>query len=176
MDELILVKPGLEHRKELEAYKVDTLAIEPVILRDGGWDECATLEEWLGRLKAREQEATCPGSHVPASTYLCIRQSDHRMVGFIDIRHRLNDYLLNYAGHIGYSIRPIERGKGYAGQQLELGLNKCRELGLKRVLLTCDESNMRSRRTIENAGGVYEDSRKEPGEAQAVHRYWIDIV
>lgn len=175
MEELMLVSPSLEYREELEAYKAETLAIEPVIHGCGGFDACATMEEWLYRLKEREAEETCPEGFVPASTYLCVRQPDNRMVGFTDIRHRLNDYLLNYGGHIGYSIRPRERGKGYAGRQLRLGLEKCRELGLNRVLLTCDEDNQRSKRTIEKAGGVYEDSRHQPGRDQPSRRYWITL-
>lgn len=173
-DDLTLVKPSAEYREELTAYKAETLAIEPMIHGDGGWDECATLEEWLERLKERETEATCPPGYVPASTYLCVRRRDKRLIGFVDIRHRLNDYLLNFAGHIGYSIRPGERGKGYGKRQLALALEKCRELGLTRVLVCCDSRNARSRRVILSQGGQYEDSRRE-SDGGLAERYWINL-
>lgn len=175
-EELMLVKPGLEYQEELLAYRRETLAIEPEIHGDGGWDKAGSLEGWLLDLKNREAEDTCPPGFVPSSTWLCIRKTDGRMVGFIDIRHRLNDFLLDFGGHIGYSIRPDERGCGYALRQLWLGLQKCREMGLNRVLLTCDEDNLRSRRTILSAGGVYEDTRQKPGDRAATLRYWIDVA
>lgn len=174
-DELVLVQPGLEHREELEAYKAETLAIEPLIHGDGGWDLCATVEDWLADLAAREDEATCPPGYVPANTFLCLRVADRRLIGFVDIRHKLNDDLLNYGGHVGYSIRPDERGKGYGKRQLALALAKCRELGLTRALVCCQADNQRSRRVIESQGGQFEDARQEPGNGLAL-RYWFDLT
>ena len=173
-DGLELVKPGREHKEQLDAYKAETLAIEPEIHGDGGWDSCETLEEWLAVLAAREREATCPEGFMPSSTFLCIRKADKRLIGFVDIRDRLNDYLLDFGGHIGYSIRPDERGKGYAGQQLMLALQKCREMGLSRVLLTCDESNVRSGLVIQSCGGMLEDTRTSP-DGKPMQRWWITV-
>ena len=72
-------------------------------------------------------------------------------------------------GHIGYSIRPSQRRKGFAKLQLELGLAEARKQGLDRVLITCDEDNEASRRTILSAGGVYENT------IDRSQRYWIDL-
>ena len=83
------------------------------------------------------------------------------MVGFLAVRHGLNDFLLEQGGHIGYSVRPSARGRGHASRALGLGLDHAAALGLDRVLLTCEPGNVASQRTIERAGGVYEDTRAD---------------
>ena len=88
-------------------------------------------------------------------------------IGFLAVRHRLNDWLLQEGGHIGYSVRPSRRGVGHASRALHLGLGHAAGLGLDRVLLTCEEDNVASRRTIVSAGGVYEDTRN------GKQRFWI---
>lgn len=90
------------------------------------------------------------------------------VLGFIAIRHRLNDYLLEHGGHIGYSIRPSRRREGHASRAVGLALKRCDELGIDRVLITCEDDNAASARTIESHGGVLEDVR------EGVRRYWIE--
>ena len=90
------------------------------------------------------------------------------ILGFIAIRHRLTTYLFDQGGHIGYSVRPSARRQGIASAALELGLTEARGLGISPVLVTCDEDNVASRRTIEKAGGQYENS------VEGKRRYWID--
>ena len=89
------------------------------------------------------------------------------MVGFLALRHALTAWLLEEGGHIGYSVRPSRRGQGHATRALGLAVRRSAELGLDRVLLTCDEDNVASARTIERNGGVYEDTRN------GKRRYWI---
>lgn len=105
------------------------------------------------------------------SDYYWITDGDpptETVVGFIAVRHSLNDFLLEEGGHIGYSVRPSRRREGHASRALVLGVRRARELGVERVLVTCDEDNLASRRTIEIAGGVYEDTR------HGKRRYWIE--
>jgi predicted acetyltransferase len=90
------------------------------------------------------------------------------VVGFLALRHSLTAWLLEEGGHIGYSVRPSRRGQGHASRALGLAVRRSAELGLDRVLLTCDEPNVASARTIEGNGGVYEDSRN------GKRRYWIE--
>ena len=95
-----------------------------------------------------------------------LREGD-QILGFLAIRHRLNRYLLEFGGHIGYSVRPSARGRGIATAALEQALVEARELGIERVLVTFDEDNAASRRVIEKAGGHVEDVRENR------RRYWF---
>jgi predicted acetyltransferase len=101
---------------------------------------------------------------------------DGEVVGFLSFRHDLNDYLREVGGHIGYAVRASRRRQGYASAALRLGLERAREIGLDRVMVTCDDDNVGSFRTIEGAGGVLQDIRTLPehGE-QPVRRYWIAL-
>ena len=87
----------------------------------------------------------------------------------MNLRLRLNKELLNFAGHIGYSIRPSERDKGYAKEALRQGLQVAKEKNIKRALVTCSTENPASRAVIVANGGVFEDVRN------GVERYWIDL-
>ena len=94
--------------------------------------------------------------------------ADQEVVGFLAVRHSLTAWLLEEGGHIGYSVRPARRGQGHASRALALGVLRCAELGIDRVLVTCDDDNVASARTIERNGGVHEDTRN------GKRRYWID--
>ena len=91
----------------------------------------------------------------------------------INIRHRLNDYLLEFGGHIGYSVRPAARRQGAATQMLTQALEICRQLGIKKRLVTCDKTNIAAAATIIKCGGILENEVFE-GDA-LIQRYWIEI-
>jgi len=115
-----------------------------------------------------------PEDRVPCTFYWILADAPDspdgpaEVVGHLALRHELNDWLHELGGHIGYSVRPSRRREGHAGRALALALREARELGLERVLVTCDEDNEPSRRTIEGNGGVLEDIRG------GKRRYWID--
>jgi predicted acetyltransferase len=111
------------------------------------------------------EEMPRPGIYVPF-TELWMTDGDEYL-GRISLRHRLTDVLLTWGGHIGYAVRPSARGHGYARMALEQMLPRCAELRIDPVLVTCDTDNHASRRTIEGAGGRYEDTR------EGKLRYWV---
>ena len=136
-------------------------------------DRLSSIEDWLKELKKRSCEDTVPKGLVPSSTYLGVREKDNYIVGMIDIRHYLNEYLTQVGGHIGYGVRKTERNKGYAKQMLKLALEKCKELKIKKVLITCDEDNIASEKVILSANAKLEDIRNIDGENKK--RFWIDL-
>jgi len=110
---------------------------------------------------------------VPGSDFWLIDGDE--FVGRLSVRHELNEQLLLFGGHIGYEIRPSKRKQGYGKEILRLGLEKARELGLHRVLVTCDEDNIGSKKIIEHNGGKLENALEIEGEPVRKLRYWIDI-
>lgn len=127
--------------------------------------------------KKKQRGETQPKGRVPNTTYWLF--DGNTMIGEIDIRHRLNKKLKVVGGHIGYSIRPSKWNKGYGTKMLALGLKKCRQMGLQKVMITCDEDNMGSRRVIEKNGGIYKKSVKadwyENGN-KPLRQYWVTIT
>ncbi len=141
-----------------------------------GLESCGTYEEWAD-FEPRLRKKYGAG-YVPSDVFLAVRVSDGRVVGVIDFRHPLTDFLLSFGGNIGYTVRPTERRKGYASEMLRLLLPFCREAGETRVLLTCDRGNEASRRTIIKNGGVLENEvPDEPGlgRSGSIQRYWIEL-
>ena len=173
MDKIILVKPDLSYADEIIKYKEESLKESPLINGSAGLDRFSSIEIWFEELKKRSCEDTVPKGLVPSSTYLGVREKDNYIVGMIDIRHYLNEYLTQVGGNIGYGIRKTERNKGYAKQMLKLALEKCKELKIKKVLITCDEDNIASEKVILSANAKLEDIRNVDGENKK--RFWIDL-
>ena len=173
MEKIILVKPDLSYADEIIKYKEESLAESPIINGSAGLDRLSSIEDWLEELNKRSCEDTVPKGLVPSSTYLGVREKDNYIVGMIDIRHYLNEYLTQVGGHIGYGVRKTERNKGYAKQMLKLALEKCKELKIKKVLITCDEDNIASEKVILSANAKLEDIRNVDGENKK--RFWIEL-
>ena len=173
MDKIILVKPDLSYADEIIKYKEESLAESPIINGSAGLNRFSSIEDWLEELKKRSSEDTVPKGLVPSSTYLAVREKDNYIVGMIDIRHYLNKYLTQVGGNIGYGVRKTERNKGYAKQMLKLALEKCKELKIKKVLITCDEDNIASEKVILSANAKLEDIRNVDGENKK--RFWIEL-
>ena len=132
------------------------------------WKRAKNYEDWLKIVEQQEDAENLPEGWVPAIQFISVDE-ENRPLGFLALRLLLNEKLFIEGGHIGYSIRPSQRRKGLAKLQLELGLAEARKKGLERVLITCDEDNEASRRTILSAGGIYENT------IDRSRRYWIDI-
>ena len=128
-----------------------------------------SIPEWVQFTEnTKNKESVTPG-FVTAHTFFAL--DDNKIVGIINARHELNDYLLNFGGHIGYSVRKSERRKGYAKKMLNYTSEFLFSLGLEKVLITCDKKNIASKRTIESCGGILENEVIE--ESRITLRYWI---
>lgn len=110
-------------------------------------------EKWLKYIK-KESKQRVTKSKVPTNNYFLIRKEDNKLIGFINIRLKLNNILKKYGGNIGYSIRPTERGNGYSKILLYLGLLECQKYNIKEVLISAKKENKVSCKTIEALGGV----------------------
>ena len=168
-----LVKPELCYKKSAILYIEELLSYNSAIHCTGFLDrylESSGYEEWLDEI--RYLEFNSDSSKVSASTFFMVDDNDF-IVGMVNIRHTLNDKLLFHGGNIGYSIRPTERGNGYAKIALFLALKECFSLGLTRVLITAEDNNVPSYRTIEALGGVMENKVLDDG--KYFRRYWIDV-
>ena len=137
---------------------------------DGGFWNANNFvyEEWLKNNQDHEMGINLPEGWVP-DIQLVAFSIDGQAVGFLNIRLCLNDFLLEEGGHIGYSIRPSERGKGYAKESLRQGLQVAKGKNIKRALVTCSTENPASRAVILANGGELEDVRN------GTERYWIDL-
>jgi predicted acetyltransferase len=167
-----LVRPSRRHRDSfLEASKEfpddeDTLVYEREhAARD--------FDGFVASVAAWSTGELLPRGWVASSTFWLVDGEDY--IGSINIRHELTDWLLRFGGHIGYAVRPSRRRQGYGTLMCKLALDKAREIGLARVLITCDADNTGSRRIIEANGGVFEDAVPQADRSVPKRRYWIDL-
>lgn len=141
-----------------------------------GWVPEVPLARMVERFHENAQGIHLPEGWVPSSVYWLMRD-DTTILGMLCLRHWLNERLRQHGGHIGYAVRPSERGKGRATRMLALALEKARQRGLERVLLTCNQANRASARVIEKNGGVLEAQRPIMlrGEPRMSCYYWIEL-
>ena len=111
---------------------------------------------------------------VPNSVFFLLDEDRNILLGAVNIRHTLNDYLLQYGGHIGDGIRPTERRKGYATELVRLALIECRKIGIDRVLMVCEKSNVASAKSIVKNGGILENEITDD-HGVINQRYWIHL-
>lgn len=135
-------------------------------LRGGRLDEDYGFDRYVAELRAASLPSTPrPPNRVPSTTLWWVEGEQY--LGRIAIRHGLTDWLLEYGGHIGYDVRPTARRRGHATAMLRAALPVAHDLGIDPALITCDDTNVGSRRVIETCGGRLEDQRG------AKLRFWI---
>lgn len=172
MSEPRLVEPSIGYKDEyidmIEEWKGAGEKMIPFVLRY----DCTDFDAFLRALNKLRDGPFDDERTVPSSTYWLV-SAENRVVGCVNIRHRLNESLTNIGGHIGYGIRPSERRKGYATRILRLALVKAGELGIEQALITCDKANVGSARTILNNHGVLASEAIVDG--VEIQRYWIEL-
>ena len=170
-----LIEPTAEYCRQIQAYRQEFLDCGDSMDGTDGLRCEEDPKKWIERCRLFKNPENVPEGRVPATQFIFVREEDHKIVGMLQIRHFLNDHLKKYGGHIGYSVAPSERRKGYASLMLKTALPACRKLGIDKVLITCMDNNIGSRKTILANGGVYESTVFEPDEKVSLEKYWIDL-
>lgn len=180
MEKFYLELPSIEREKDAIEYIEEFYKYDSQIHGTGSLDrelkKGKTYEEWLdNNIKLHEEDYASEKGLVPAYTYFLIREDDNKIVGMIDLRLGLNEYLRNFGGHIGYSIRPTERKKGYNKINLYLILKEAQKNNLEKVLITCADYNDGSRKTILSFDGRFEKTTFDESDNETMELYWIDV-
>ena len=173
MEQLIHVKPTKEYENQAIEYIKEFYKYNSEIHGVGGLSNYLDdYDGWLKKLNEDEIRVTSE-EYVPAETFFLVRVKDNRIVGMINIRLKLNEKLKKYGGHIGYSIRPTERRKGYNKVNLYLALLECKKNGIKEVLMHCNKENIGSSKTMKAFGGVLINEYFH--EKELLQEYIIDV-
>ena len=154
MEKLYFEIPGIARKEDAVDYIREFREYQSDINGTGGLHWFTdNYEGWLEKLEQDYTRIPNEGK-VPARTFFLVRDTDRRIVGMINIRLCLNERLSHYGGHMGYSIRPTERGKGYNKINLYLGLKVCDAHGIDMVFMDADLNNPPSWKTMEALGGT----------------------
>jgi len=172
MQELRLIKPNVELQQQyiemLEEWKKKDGENTPWFINF----DISNFSEMVNKLEGFSKGIGVEDGFVENST-LWLIDNTKRIIGAVNIRHRLNNYFQNFGGQIGYGIRPDERRKGYAKEILRLALEVLKEMGYHKTLLCCYKDNIASVKTIVGNGGVLDSEGLKDG--IVFQRYWIDI-
>jgi predicted acetyltransferase len=166
------VKPDLRLRPlrledEAQARAADAELGSSFLHWPGADEPWPTLLRRLGHWRCGEE---LPADFVPFTFLVAIAEGE--LIGRATIRHQLNERLLAEGGHVGYTVRPAFRRRGYATEILRQSLIVLRALGIDRVLVTCDDSNVGSATVIERCGGRLDEIVTV--RCRLVRRYWIN--
>ena len=133
----------------------------------------SSYEKWIKKVIADIDIANIESGRVPAFTYFYVRETDNKIIGMINIRLALNDFLRNEGGHIGYCIRPTERKQHYATNMLNEALAYCKIIGLNNIIVSCDKSNIASANVIKNCCGILDAEFYSDTFNEVIQRYMI---
>lgn len=173
-----LIHPTSKYSDDIMEMRNELLEKDKINYIHGAADlhEYSNVEEWIHHVELIRDPKTCPAGLVDSDVYLALREDDNRVIGIAELRHHINHPILGtWGGHIGYSVRPSERRKGYGKIILRLILDACSKFGIHDVLLTCNEKNIASEKTIISVGGIYEKTVLAEQLNMNMKRYWIKL-
>lgn len=180
MEKFYLEEPTIERKNDASEFLDEFVKFSSELNGFGaleknldGW----TYEECLSEMKKRkDKDYAYSINRCPSKTFFFIRKNDNKIIGIINIRYNITQELLEKgASHIGYSIRPTERQKGYNKIQLYLGLLESKKLGEDRILLDCTVDNIGSNKSIIALGGVLEKTEIDENDNEMTNYYWINV-
>lgn len=165
-----LVKPSLKYKDSfLEAIKEFQEEEKDYSVGFDNLEE--NFDKYISWLEDGEKRINLEEDYVPFTSLWLI--GNNKYVGVVSIRHKLNEKLSKVGGHIGYDIKPSMRRMGYGTEILKLSLPIAKQIGLDRVMLTCDDSNIASWKIMEKNGAILDEKYNYEGKFK--RRYWIDI-
>lgn len=164
-----LVRPTIELKVKALDYRQEHFNNNELIINGSElFDKINSYEEWLEKVNNNSKIETVDPDWVLTDTFFAIREEDNKIIGIIDLRHTLNEFLKDF-GNSGYSVRPSERKKGYATEMLRLLLKYAKEIGLKDLHLSVERDNIPSIKTIVKNGGKIERSFEFEGELADIY-------
>lgn len=179
MEKFYLEKPSQERKKDILDYLNEFVQYNSDVNGAGALVEILSgqsFEEALNRcLNMKNEEYAKKHGRCQSKAFLLIRKNDNKLIGMINVRWNLTEEMKMFGGNIGYGIRPTERRKGYNKINLYLGLLEAKKLGLDKVMLDCETSNIASSKTMISLGGVLDRTEIDPYDGILTSVYYIDI-
>lgn len=178
-DVIVLRKPTEEYAQDIAKFYQEIIEANDKDSFAGcnGLDKADTMEKikaWIAAVEISSKKESCPKDKVPSNVYIAVRIYDNKIVGITDLRHHINHPVLGlWGGHIGYTVRPDERGKGYGKEMLRQNLLNCKKYGIEKVMVTCDSNNTASEKIILSNGGVFE--KEIEVDKSKIKRFWIEV-
>jgi predicted acetyltransferase len=175
LENLILLFPTEEYREKANEFKKEFFDYKETVINGSALLDQLDYTQWLEHVEKYSKQETAGNDWVPSTTFFAVRKEDSEIIGIIDIRHHiLHPFLTEYGGHIGYSVRPTERCKGYATEMLALALKYAKELGLQKVMLGCYADNIGSVKAIETY--CEKPTEEKPySDGKPMFIYWINL-
>ncbi|MGM9947930.1 GNAT family N-acetyltransferase [Floccifex sp.] len=164
MNTIKLIKPSIEHKDIVMDFQYEFIEANERISGSAGLEQAIHYEDWLN--------GNCIPHYGKVKEKIYLVFDGNELIGICDIRLETNEFINLYAGQIGYSVRPSQRKKGYASQILQFILKEAFQLGFSKILVTCNENNIASSKTIEKNGGIFESIIPHPGYPN-VKRYYF---